>query len=156
MLSISMTDNVISYKKIKRNAQKNQNLWFYYMNLAPELRNDKKLPNIRITLPRYTQIFVKVWYILDASWWILMSRRFRICVANWGRGYFRPNYGRPKFTLFSKKRDYGKKWFKFGSSNSKIVGVGFFCDNWHLIFLLTDLIWSHSPNFGRPKQGQKN
>ena len=23
----------------------------------------------------------------------------------WGRGYFRPSYGRPKFTLFSKKRE---------------------------------------------------
>ena len=26
---------------------------------------------------------------------------------------------------------------------------------WHLIFLLTDRILSHSPNFGRPKQGPK-
>ena len=32
--------------------------------------------------------FCMVWYILDAPWWILMSRRFRICVTNWGRGYF--------------------------------------------------------------------
>ena len=32
-----------------------------------------------------------------------MSRRFRICVAKGGRGYFRPSYGRPKFTLFKKK-----------------------------------------------------
>ena len=30
MLSISMADNVISYKKVKRNAQKKQNRWFYY------------------------------------------------------------------------------------------------------------------------------
>ena len=83
-----------------------------------------------------------------------MSRRFRICVAKWGRGCKRPIYGRPKFTLFSKKVtricgvtkkrisqnlrnwalklksllpiDYGKKWFKLGSSNSKIVGDTFF------------------------------
>ena len=26
------------------------------------------------------------------------------CVAKGGRGYFRPSYGRPKFTLFSKKK----------------------------------------------------
>ena len=34
----------------------------------------------------------------------LMSRRFRVSVAKGGRGYFRPSYGRPKFTLFSKKK----------------------------------------------------
>ena len=32
-----------------------------------------------------------------------MSRRFGICVAKGDRGYFRPSYGRPKFTLFSEK-----------------------------------------------------
>ena len=35
--------------------------------------------------------------------------------------------------------DYEKKWFKFGSSNSKID--------------TSDLILLHSPNFGQPKQG---
>ena len=59
--------------------------------------------------------FVKVWYILDASMWILTSRRFRICVAKGGRGYFRPSYRRPKFTLISKKKrsvfaGYGTIW----------------------------------------------
>ena len=27
------------------------------------------------------------------------------CVAKGGRGYFRPSYGQPKFTLFSKKEE---------------------------------------------------
>ena len=31
------------------------------------------------------------------------------------------------------------------------LGVTFFL---HLLFLLTNRIWSHSPDFGRPKQGQ--
>ena len=39
-----MADNVISYKKIKRNAQKTKNRWFYNVNSAPELRNDRKSP----------------------------------------------------------------------------------------------------------------
>ena len=34
-----------------------------------------------------------------------MSRRFRICVAKGGRWCFRPSYGRPKFTLFSEKKE---------------------------------------------------
>ena len=42
-----------------------------------------------------------VWYILDATWWILMSRRFRICMAKGGRESLRPSYGRPKLTLIS-------------------------------------------------------
>ena len=58
----------------------------------------------------------------------------------------------PKFSNWAYKLksllpiDYLKKWFKWASSISKIVE--------HLIFLLTDCIWSHSPDFGRPKYGQ--
>ena len=33
-----------------------------------------------------------------------MSRRFRLCVAKGRRGCFRPSYGWPKFTLFSKQK----------------------------------------------------
>ena len=47
--------------------------------------------------------FVQSWYILDVRC-LLISRRFRICVAKGGRGCFRPSYGRPKLTLFSKKK----------------------------------------------------
>ena len=53
----------------------------------------------------FTQIFEYVWYILGATWWILMSRRFRICMAKGGRESARPSYGRPKWTLISR----GKK-----------------------------------------------
>ena len=34
----------LTMQKIKRNTKKNQNRWFYYVNLAPELNNDEKLP----------------------------------------------------------------------------------------------------------------
>ena len=34
----------LTMQKIKRNTKKNQNRWFYYVNLAPELNYDKKLP----------------------------------------------------------------------------------------------------------------
>ena len=76
----------------------------YNVNSAPELRNDQKLSKKRISQPQFTQFFVWVWYILDASRWILTSRRFRICVAKGGRGCFRLSYRRPKLTLFSKKK----------------------------------------------------
>ena len=39
-----MAGNVISYKKHQMKRSKNQNRWFYYVNLAPELRDDQKLP----------------------------------------------------------------------------------------------------------------
>ena len=45
MLSIPIADNVISYKKIKRNAKKNRQ--FYYVNSAPELRNEQDEPKNR-------------------------------------------------------------------------------------------------------------
>ena len=45
MLSISMAYNVISCKKNRKKHSKNQIRWFYYVNLAPDLRNDQKLPN---------------------------------------------------------------------------------------------------------------
>ena len=42
MLSISMADNVISYKKNQKKRSKNQNRWFYNVNSVPKLRNDQK------------------------------------------------------------------------------------------------------------------
>ena len=44
MLSISIAHNVISCKKNWKKHSKKQNRWFYYVNLAPRLRNDKKMP----------------------------------------------------------------------------------------------------------------
>ena len=45
MLSIIMADNVISYKKIKRNAQKTIIAdCTMYIYSAPELRSDQKSP----------------------------------------------------------------------------------------------------------------
>ena len=43
MLSISMTYNVISYKKNQKKQSNNQNRLFYFINWAPELRNDQGL-----------------------------------------------------------------------------------------------------------------
>ena len=45
-----------------------------------------------------------MWYILGATWWILMSRQFRICMAKGGRESTRLSYGRSKLTLISIKK----------------------------------------------------
>ena len=104
MLSIFMANNVISYKKIQKKRSKNPNRWFYYVNSAPELRNDQKSP-------------------------IAVSKK---CISQNLR-----NWACKLKSL--RPLDYEKKWFKFGSSNSKID--------------TSDLILLHSPNFGQPKQG---
>ena len=44
MLSVPMAYNVISCTKIPKEHSNNQNRQFYYVNLAPELRNDENLP----------------------------------------------------------------------------------------------------------------
>ena len=99
-----MANNVISYKKIQKKRSKNPNRWFYYVNSAPELRNDQKSP-------------------------IAVSKK---CISQNLR-----NWACKLKSL--RPLDYEKKWFKFGSSNSKID--------------TSDLILLHSPNFGQPKQG---
>ena len=48
---------------------------------------------------------------------------------------------------------YGKKWFPWRGSLSK--NFGRYISLWHLIFLLTDRTWSHSPDIGQPKHGQE-
>ena len=58
MLLISMACNVSSCKKNPKKHSKNQIRWFYYVNSAPELRNDRKSPKKRITKSRFTQFFV--------------------------------------------------------------------------------------------------
>ena len=52
----------------------------------------------------FTQIFEYVWYILGATWWIRMSRHFRICMAKEGRESARQSYGWPNLTLISKEK----------------------------------------------------
>ena len=131
--------------KKSKEMLKNQHRWFYYVNSAPYLRNDQKSPKKNRSLNCDLLIFfVKVWYILDASRWKLTSRRFRICVAKGGRVFFRLSYGRPKFTLFSKKKKpkmsrqkkfirpqfskYEPTLIRFGSDILKFVDVSVFCN----------------------------
>ena len=62
-----MAYNVVSCIKNPKKHSNNQNRRIYYGNSAPELRNDQKSPKKRITQSRFTQFFLEVWYILDAS-----------------------------------------------------------------------------------------
>ena len=67
-----------------------------------------------ITQSWFAQIFAYIWHILSATWWIPLSRRFRICMAKGGRESLRPSYGRSKLILISiKKSPYAvlrKSW----------------------------------------------
>ena len=49
-------------------AKKNQNCWFYYVHLAPELNNDKKLPKKRITQSQFTQFLAAIAALYLPSW----------------------------------------------------------------------------------------
>ena len=49
---------------------------------------------------------------MGATWWILMSRRFRICMAKGGRESARPSYGRPKLTLISREKNHLRRCSK--------------------------------------------
>ena len=93
MLSVSMTDNVISYKKSKETLKKAKSL-ILLCEFGSRAQKWPKIAKKNGSLNRnLLNFFVWVWYILDASWWILMSRRFRICVAKGVRGRFRLSYG---------------------------------------------------------------
>ena len=61
-----MADNDISYKKIKRNAQKNK-IADFTINSAPELRNDQKLPKNGSLNCDLLKFFIGVVY-LEATW----------------------------------------------------------------------------------------
>ena len=102
-VQLSCTEIDWFHAKESRETLKNQNRQFYFVNLAPD---HQKWPKKLCTKSRFAlEFFLNVWYILDGTWWIPMFKRFRICVAKRGRGYVRPSYGQPKFTLFSKKRE---------------------------------------------------
>ena len=103
MLSISMADDRISYKKMKRNAQKPKPL-ILQCKFGSRAQKWPKIAKKRFTQSRFTQNFELVWYILGVTWWILMSRRFRICMAKGDRESARPSYGRPKLTLISREK----------------------------------------------------
>ena len=71
------------------------------------------------------------------SWWILMGRRFRICVPKGGGECFRLSYVRPRFILFSRKNAiFDQKnllWFSHGQIfnfigiNMKLSGINQQC-----------------------------
>ena len=66
-----------------------ENRCIRYINLAPDLRNRQKKTN-NDSLNRHLLNFDEVWYIKGGTWSILMSRRFRICIAKGGRESLRP------------------------------------------------------------------
>ena len=70
---------------------------------------------------------------------------------------FQAELGVAKFTLFSKKREANLRCYKkmYLPKSSKLGLQTSITSCHHLIILLTDPIFSHSPNFGRPKHGQK-
>ena len=51
---------------------KNKKRWFFYSNSAPRLRNHQKYTKIFALNHDLLNFFLQVWYILDATWWILM------------------------------------------------------------------------------------
>ena len=151
MLSISITDDLISCKKIKRNSEKVKIADFVIFIWLPTSGNTKKKPSLNRDLLKSLYRYGIFWMVPGES---SMSRRFRICVAKVGRGTgcFRLSYRQPKFTLFKKKNAFvvlkktplpkslglslpmqitssHRLWeevFNFESSISKIVGVVFF------------------------------
>ena len=63
-----------------------------------------KMPKKLYTQSPFAQFFAYVWHILGATWWFLMSRRFRICIAKGGResdGQSLPLFQERKNTLDS-------------------------------------------------------
>ena len=90
------------HEKNPKKHWKSQSRRFYYINWAPELRHDQNSPK-NGSLNRDLLNFLYVWQILDVTWRIFMSRRFRICMPKGGRGSLRPSYSQPKLTLLSKK-----------------------------------------------------
>ena len=96
MLSISMACNVVSCKKSEETLKRSKSLILQCKFSS----RAQKWPKIA-----KKKTITQVWYILGASWWILISRRFRICMAKGGRGCKRPTS-----TLFSKKRKAQCSW----------------------------------------------
>ena len=57
MLTISMADNVVSYKNNKKKCSKNK-IAEFTINSAPELGNEQKSPKKRITQLRFAKTFL--------------------------------------------------------------------------------------------------
>ena len=98
-----------------------------------------------------------VYWIFAATWWILMSKRFRICmtkdVFSFPQEQIRLQFSKYRFQ--NKSALVHNRWEAADSFwNRYLENCGRACFFGHLIILLTDCISSHSPNFGRPKQGQ--
>ena len=125
MLSISMAYNVISCNKIGRNTQKIKiadfTMWIWLPS-SEMTKNRQKNGSLDRDL---LNSFLKVWYILDASRWILASRQFRLCVAKGGKGCFRLSYGCPKLTLFSQKKKQLKRGVKKNKHGHNFQNIAF-------------------------------
>ena len=85
---------------MQKNCWKQSN----FENLGSRAQKSPKIPRKKLAFNRDLLNFLGVWHILDDIWWILMSRRFRIYIANGSRESARPSYGRPKLTLISRER----------------------------------------------------
>ena len=89
--------------KRKEKLNQNQNRWFYYINLAPDPRNDQKYLKTDHSIA-ICSIFYK-YGIFD----MVLGKSScpdgseYVCMAKGGRGCSRPSYRRPKLTLISKK-----------------------------------------------------
>ena len=84
-LSLSMAYNVISWRKSADNTQILKSLNSLCKSGWETSKITKKRPKKTDHSIAISSIFLigMIWYILDATWWILMSRRFRICLAKW-------------------------------------------------------------------------
>ena len=72
-------------KKSKETLKKSKLPVLVY-KFGSRAQKSPKIPKKNDHLIAICSIFLKVLYILDGTWWILMSRRFRICVPEgvWG------------------------------------------------------------------------
>ena len=138
-------------------------------------QNHKNSPKKRSLNRDLLNFLNKEWCIKGGIWWILMSRRFRICMAKGGRGSLRPSYGQPKLTLISRfvamqirchekltlfyfwsdRFETNRTWglilglhvlFVSKRSDQKYKSVSFL---WHLWFFVTLPVFGLWPHFER-------
>ena len=92
---------------------------------------------------------------MGATWWILMSRRFRICMAKGGRESLRSRYGRSKLTLISRLKKKPKTVFpktfrpQFSRLSLAIVSAVF----WYIWNIADSMASLKSENCGRKVLG---
>ena len=117
--------------------------------------NNKNGPLNRNLLDFFIGMLYAICYMLYATWWIFMSRGFRICMANGGGGCLRLSYRRPKWPNW-----YGRNFQNIASTKNErllityeklLIHCGCICFLDTSIFLITNRILSPSTEFGRPK-----